>query len=721
MRHSHTIVNVGTMPSGTNSDVLGELFMMREVRAELPRFAPMYAWANRILRVDLTQMKIWAQETAPYVPDYLGARGIAARIAWEEYPEPMDPFDPASPLMVFAGALTGARSPYSGRANVCGFSPQGYPYPWFTRSNIGGHFGGELKRAGYDGIIITGAAERPVRLLIRDDSVSVLPAEELWGLGTLETLSALESAERGDMRSLVIGPAGERLSRIATIHTATSSACGHGGFGAVMGSKKLKAISVIGSGQLRLADPDRIADITRALTHEVRPFGGRRSGVKKLNQELMAKGEGRARPYACTEYCLSPCGVYYEDVPGCTQERRWEGHWFCVGGIFRGMSDDGPISRKGVFDWRLGHRGGFEVNMLSNDYGLNQWDLVIGLVPWLEACQHAGLVSDVNGHEMDWRSCEFWAEFLHAIAYREGMGEALAEGGWAAARLLHLGEDLVRRYYTGWGHAGHWDGHGDWANYIVFPFWLVPALQWLTDTRDPIPSGHGYGARAMSAGPFSLRADAPPLSWDQMRAIGERIYGSSAALDPFAGYEGKAFPGVYHKGRSVIKDCVPVDDFVFPLIYSAHSKDGFCRVGDIDGPAVEYHLFKTGTGLDWSEETFELAVQRVYTLERALVVRHWGRDRHMDEMVLPSFEYLENWPSPALGERQALDRERFRPVMDEYYRLLGWDPETGWPTRERLELLGLANVYEEMIAGARQAKALLPEPPRAEPVPLVHG
>ena len=78
------------------------------------------------------------------------------------------------------------------------------------------------------------------------------------------------------------------------------------------------------------------------------------------------------------------------------------------------------------------------------------------------------------------------------MAYREGMGDALAEGGWRAAHILQLGEDLVRRYYTGWGYAGHWDGHGCWPNHLVYPFWLVSALQWLTDTRDPIPRGHGY-------------------------------------------------------------------------------------------------------------------------------------------------------------------------------------------------------------------------------------
>jgi hypothetical protein len=93
----------------------------------------------------------------------------------------------------------------------------------------------------------------------------------------------------------------------------------------------------------------------------------------------------------------------------------------------------------------------------------------------------------------------------------------------------------------------------------------------------------------------------------------------------------------------------------------------------------------------------------------------------MDESVLPSFEYLENWTNPLLGERQALDREQFLSVMDDYYTLHGWDVETGWPTKERLAELGMPGVYDPMVGGAARAKASLPEPPVAQPVPLIHG
>ena len=115
--------------------------MIKPIKTNVRRFERMHGWMNRILRVDLSEMRVKVHPSLPYVPAFLGARGLAARICWEEYPEPVDPFHPDNPLMVFPGALTGSRSPYSGRTSVCAFSPQGYPHPWFTRSNVGGYFG----------------------------------------------------------------------------------------------------------------------------------------------------------------------------------------------------------------------------------------------------------------------------------------------------------------------------------------------------------------------------------------------------------------------------------------------------------------------------------------------------------------------------------------------------------------------------------------------------
>ena len=683
---------------------------MNPIVKRVKRFGSMHGWANRILRIDLSNMRIEAQETAPYVPEYLGARGIAARLCWDEYAEPVEPFDPPNPLMIFPGALTGSRAPYSGRTIVCAFSPQAYPHPWFTWSSVGGYFGGKLKRAGYDGIVVTGRADEPVRMRIRDDEVSILPADDLWGLDTMDTLEALASAEGKGVRSLVIGPAGERLSRIATIHTASSSACGQGGFGAVMGSKKLKAISVIGSGQVSLAWPETVTSIARTVvrmfaedgqTGPLYDFGD----IKKLNQQLSTEGNGKATCRACTESCITPCATYFQDMPGVVYDRKWSGDWVCIGTRFQGFEPADTSPLRAINDWQLARRPAFELNVLSNIYGLNQFDIIMGMAPWLIACQKAGLISEINGLPMDWQSPTFWAEFLRAIAYREGLGDVLAEGGWAAARTLGMGEHLARRRYPGWGHTAHCDGRA--GENVMFPYWLVSALQWLSGTRDPFNSGHGY-LWANSATNRAAEMDTDTeraAALDRIRAIGQRVYHSPDAVDPYSGYKGKAYPGYYQTLRSVMKDCVPVDAH-FPLIYRENAPDGYWRlrdiegIGDIEGPSIEYHLFAAGTGVAWSEEEFVQAAERVCTIERALQVRYWARDRQTDEMVLPYFGQTELYQSPFLEKRYALDREQFKPVVDEFYALHGWDAERGWPTRERLRELDMEDVYEPMVAGA---------------------
>ena len=301
---------------------------MKAIQATVPKFKPMYGWTNRLLRIDLSAGRIWAHESAPYLPDFIGARGIAAKILWDEYPEPVEPFAPDNPFMVIPGALTGTHAPYSGRTIVCAFSPQSAPYSWFTRSSIGANWGARLKRAGYDGLILTGASERPVHILIQEDEVRIVPAEDesagdaLWGRDTIETQEAIQARYGKAARTLCIGPAGERLSRIATVQTETGSAAGQGGFGAVLGAKKVKAITVLSSGRVPVADPDRMRGLFKAVADHVRPY---QQGLiaRYMGLDKNPLPEGSARSYGCTASCPSPCQLYLSGMPGCHFDRKW--------------------------------------------------------------------------------------------------------------------------------------------------------------------------------------------------------------------------------------------------------------------------------------------------------------------------------------------------------------------------------------------------------------
>ena len=116
----------------------------------------------------------------------------------------------------------------------------------------------------------------------------------------------------------------------------------------------------------------------------------------------------------------------------------------------------------------------------------------------------------------------------------------------------------------------------------------------------------------------------------------------------------------------------------------------------MEGPTFEYHLFTSATGLEMSIEEFDLACERIFNLERAILVRNHGRCRETDESIIPYLERKENWVNPFLGERLSLDREKFLRLMDEYYELRGWDRESGRPTRDKLNELGLGEVADEL-------------------------
>ncbi len=652
-----------------------------------------YGWVGKILWVDLSNRTTRTLDTLDYGPAYIGGRGIGARIAWESIHPGVGALDPENLLIIMTGPLTGTSAPESGRTAIVGLSPQGWPQEWLSRSNIGGHWGPSLKYAGYDGLVIEGKADQPVVLCIDDKQARFLDARHLWGKGAIETQTALMADLGSSARILAIGQAGERQSRIATILTETNSAAGQGGYGAVMGSKNLKAIAVRGSGPIRIAQPNLFMQHCKAILDAAR--AGHLYRGAELDPEGVRKYQERWQ--ACTQNCGFRCGAgcrFYGDVPGPATGRQLAGQMKCVSYLFPGGGT--------FYNWKMGFEGGFEARHLSDDYGLNQWDLLLGIVPWLRLCADAGIVGELNGKPIDFHDPVFWAHFLHAITYREGMGDALAEGGRRAPGLLGFGREQADILYAAWGSAAHYDGHGDRCNRIVFPFWLVPALQWAVDVRDPFSSSHGYPALTMGWSPFGGENNP---SWGVIKAIGRLIYGTEQAVDPESGYEDKEIPAVWHGHRSVLKDSVPVHDHLFPMIMSYDSPDGLARAGDMLGLDFEYHLYTTATGQEITPAELDQAFERVFNLERAFQVRNYGRGRDEDEMVIPYFEAEEWWENPLLGRKQGLERAKFRALLDRYYGVRGWDVEQGRPTGARLRDLGLQDVAQEL----EQASLIRPE------------
>ncbi|MBE0586090.1 MAG: aldehyde ferredoxin oxidoreductase, partial [Desulfofustis sp.] len=204
-------------------------------------------YAGKVLEVDLNSGRITSGELdREVVEQFIGGKGFGIYTLYNRLPVGCDPLSAENMLVFATGPLTGSSAPASGRMEVCTKSPA---TGFWLDSNAGGSLGPEFKYAGYDALIITGAAAAPMILLIEDDAVSLVPAGDYWGLDALETHRRIKTAYSDEHRVACIGPAGEHLSPLAGILTEYRS-FGRGGAGAVMGSKHLKAVVVKGTGNL---------------------------------------------------------------------------------------------------------------------------------------------------------------------------------------------------------------------------------------------------------------------------------------------------------------------------------------------------------------------------------------------------------------------------------------------------------------------------------------
>jgi len=616
----------------------------------------LYGWKCKILRVDLTSERVKEIDSTKYVRKFIGGRGLAARIAWDEIPFGIDAFDPENRIIIMTGPLTGTLAPTSGgRITFAGIAPQAYPKPHYTRSSMGGYWGAELKYAGYDGLIIVGKASNPIYLWIKDGEAEIRDGQKLWGLDTFATQKKLMKEHGEDSQTICIGPAGENMVRIAAIHHGIESAAGQGGFGAVMGSKNLKAITVKGTEGVPIAKPREFIRICRYVKKFTR-------GPRKPPEDISLQIK------ACTMSCnMLECGLrIYKKVKGRFYPKTYTGAVHCCSPAYLRFKP-----------WEAG----FEAAQLADMYGINHWEIVLGFTGvgrWLNKCVEKGLITEKDlGMPINLESGTFWSEILKKIAYKEGIGKVFAEGVPRSADILGKGHEYLP--HVAHGYETHWDGH--LFGGPRYPYWIVAALQWAMDSRDPLV--HCYAQKIT----YWTSRPGASVTIDQLKAIGKRLYGSELAVDPESNYEYKAQPTIWHQNRLAIDDSIPVCDQIFPIIFSKDSPDGF---GDT---SIEAKLLSAATGIEVSEEELDQIGSRIYNLERAIMVRE-GRTRKDDESVIPYFKKPDR-----AGIR--LNVEKFRALMDEFYDLRGWDRETGWPKRETLEKHDLKDIADKLESMGR--------------------
>jgi len=415
-------------------------------------------YAGRLLEVDLTKGILTKAPLDPtFAREFLGGAGLGARLFLERFSGAL-PLSPDNPLLVMTGPLVGTSLPGTSRFAVCSRSPlTGF---WGV-GTCGGNFGPELKFAGYDGIEVTGKAAEPVYLLIDDDKVELRTADDLWGKDIYEVTAILKQRHGGERKSkvLAIGQAGENLVRFAAIGNDGAHFVGRTGMGAVMGSKRLKAVVVKGTGRVVPARPEEYEEV-RARTLEKCKTSMVASSMKSMGTAAamdlgVMTGDVPIRNWTCGEFA----GTSSIGGPALRSDYLTRGAacFSCPIACKRVVKvDEGPYQTQegpgpeyetlctfGTYIENDNLPGIIKANELCNRYGLDTISCGATIAFAME-CYEKGVLRDTGGIELRWGDIDTALKLVKFIAFRQGIGDLLAEGSLNAARKLGQGaEDLV--------------------------------------------------------------------------------------------------------------------------------------------------------------------------------------------------------------------------------------------------------------------------------------
>jgi len=623
-----------------------------------------FGYAGKILRVDLSSRRTAELSTLDYVR-FLGGRGIAAKIYWDEVSPETNAFDADNRLIFTIGPLAGLPVLGSSRWTVCGKSPAQTPEQ-FCYGNLGGRWGAELKFAGYDAIVVQGKSEKPVYLFLHDGMAEFQDASSLWGRGSIETREILKSERGGSAKVVAIGPAGENMATMASL-LADNDASGSGGLGAVMGSKNLKAIVVKGAERgVKVAQPERLRELTRY-------FRGLGKGVFIAwgTDYLVTDPRMKKDPcYGCQGNCLRRT---YEAEDG------RKGKFMCQSAAFYQLWTQRYYGEQNEVP--------FHATKLCDDYGLDTWAMDV-MIAWINRCYKASILTDENAGIPISKlgSLEFIETLVRKVSLREGLGDILAQGIVRAADSVAPEARRQIRYTDPYDPR----------------LYITTALLWATEPREPIQQLHEVGLPVAQWVSCSKKIEGAYVSTDVLRAIARRFWGSEIAAD-FSTCEGKALAAKRIQDRQYAKECLILCDWLWPIMDIKYSED---HVGD---PTVESKILSAVTGNEVNEEALYRIGERVFNLQRAILIRE-GRKGREDDRIPDDWHTMPLKSNPTnieclvpgeggkvVSRRGAVvDREEFEKMKDEYYQIRQWDVTTGLQTRAKLEELGLEDVAQDL-------------------------
>lgn len=611
----------------------------------------MGGWTGKLLRVNLTSGDC-SIEPIPeaWLKDYIGGRGLGARYLYEEMDPTVDPLSPENKLIFATGPLTGTPVPCGARYMVV---TKGALTNAITTSNSGGHWGPELKFAGYDLLILEGRAAQPSYLFVYDDHAELLDASAYWGKGVSQTEDGLrdELAIPG-LRVACIGPAGENLVRFASIMNDKHRAAGRSGVGAVMGAKNLKAIAVRGTGGVEIANPQAFMKAVWKMRSDMVDSPGRKSfaelGTAATIDMTQAFGglptrnfqQGQFEDYenlngnsikdtrlvankacfACTIACGRVCrlGDASDKFTVNTHPRNWK------------TAGEGPEYETA---WALGADVGvgdldavLKANWLCNDLGMDPISMGSTLAAAMELYAAGVVTEQMVEMPLQFGSAEALIRMTEATAYREGFGDELAEG---AKRM----GDRFKHPEIFMGSKGQ-----------EFPAYDPRGFQ-----------GMGIAYATCNRGGCHLRAWTPGPE-------------TSGKMDPHTP-DGKAEWVAKEQNRT-----------------TAHDNTGVCMfTGGAGGPLdVFVPCAAAATGVDYTYEDFLKIGERTWNLERLWNLRA-GLTKADDSLPQRLLKEAHK-EGPSAGVTVNLGA-----MLPVYYQERGWDKD-GVPIQDKLAELGLASL-----------------------------
>ncbi|OGO38471.1 MAG: hypothetical protein A2147_03405 [Chloroflexi bacterium RBG_16_57_8] len=614
----------------------------------------MPGYNGKVLRVNLSDNSVTSEQLdAKFCRKYLGGAGFITYYLWKELAAGVDPLGPDNKLIFAVGPLTGTTLPGSGRNCIGAKSPLTGGY---AKSEVGEFWGAELRRAGFDAVIVEGKAEKPVYLWINDGEASIRDAGALWGQNTKETLEAIRS-ELNDknIRVAGIGPAGEKMVRFACIMNGLFDAAGRGGLGAVMGSKNLKAVAVRGHKMPELAKPDglkAIRDWMLANMHLTRNFS--EFGTGEAMPGFEASGNLPVRNFRDG---LFP-SVRQIDARTIKETMR-VGMDACFGCPVRCKKivevKEGPYrvdpayggpeyetlaalgSNCGVDDLKAVSLG----NQLCGAYSLDTIS-VGAVIGFAMECFEKGILTkaDTGGLDLRFGNTEAMLKAIEMIARREGIGDLLAEGAMRAAKKIGKGSEELAMHVKG----------------------LEPGMH-----EPRVKPGLGLG--------FMVN----PHGADHCCNL----------HDPGFAVEG----GLGEMKSFGITEAVPADD-IGPRKVNLFRMQQLKRI--INDSAVNciflpYSVqqmadaIAAATGWDTGVVEQLRVAERVLTMARMFNLREGFTD---EDDKLPQ-RFFQPKTDGVLSNKP-LDPAKFARAKSYYYTLMGWDPKTGVPLPEKVEELGIS-------------------------------